>query len=173
MTVRSRRFVFTFLALSLSSIVFAQAPALDVKMGLWELTSKVTMGGQMPFDTSKLSPEQRAQVEASLKSSMGTHTTVNKTCMTKEKFDKSNFMSDMPGMTCTQTITTNTRSTLEASGVCTGGTGSMTMQMRFDAQSPTAVTGTMKGASTSAGKTLTTDATISGKWLGADCGSTK
>ena len=62
---------------------------------------------------------------------MGPHASVDKICMTKEKFEKSSFMTDAPGMTCKQTISTNTRSTLETTVACTG-TANMTMQMHID-----------------------------------------
>ena len=174
MTARSRRFAIALFSASITAVAFAQAPApaLDVKMGLWEITSTVNLGGQMPFDTSKLAPEQKAQMEAAMKGAMGAHTSVEKTCMTKEKFEKSSFMTTTPGMNCKQTISTNTRSMLEASVACTGS-GEMTMQMHLEAESSTAVKGTMKGTASAAGKTLTSDGTMSGKWLGADCGNTK
>lgn len=171
MTNPSRLFGSAVLFLSFAVAAFAQTPALDVKMGLWEITSVTDMGGQMPaIDTSKMPPAQRAQMEAMLKGMMGQHTNVTKTCMTREKFDQSNFMmSDQPGMTCKQTITTNTRSTLDASVLCTGER-SMTGQMHMDALSPTAMKAAMKMATTDQGRTMNIDMTMTGKWLAADCG---
>jgi ribosomal silencing factor RsfS len=162
------------LSLSLSAIALAQAPVLDVKMGLWEIASTMNIGGQMPgMDTSKMTPEQKAQMDAAMKSMMAAHTTTQKTCVTREKFNKSNFMmDDQPGMTCKQTVMTNTRSTLDAKVVCTGERG-MTMQMHVDALSQTAFKATMKSANTEQGKTMTIDGTMTGKWLAADCGDVK
>jgi hypothetical protein len=162
------------LSLSLSAIALAQAPVLDVQMGLWELSSTVNLGGEMPMiDTSKMTPEQKAQMDAAMKSMMGAHTNTQKTCVTREKFNKSAFMmDDQPGTTCKQTVSTNTRSVLDAKVVCTGERA-MTMQMHVDALSPTTIKGTMKSANSEQGKTITMDATMTGKWLAADCGDVK
>ena len=175
MASRARRFAIALLSVSIMTVVFAQTPALDVRMGLWEVTSVMKTAGDLPFDTSKLTPEQKAQIEAAMKNQMGQpQTTVQKNCMTKEKFEKSIFMADSPGMTCKQTLTTNTRSTIEGREVCTGTDNtSMTIQMHMDAQSQTAVKGTVKASAVTNGKTITSDGTMTAKWLGADCGNTK
>jgi hypothetical protein len=45
----------------LTTVVLAQAPALDIKMGLWEITTTTQIGGQTPqVDTSEMTPEQKA-----------------------------------------------------------------------------------------------------------------
>ena len=175
MNLTSRGLAVAFLSFSLSAIVLAQAPVLDVKMGLWEISSVTRIAGQMPgMDTSKMTPQEKAQMEAAMKSMMGTdHPIVSKTCVTREKFDKSNFlMEDSKGMTCKQTTTTNTHTALEAHVVCAGA-HSMTIQMHVDALSPTSFKGTMKSSTTENGKTLTADATMTGKWLAAECGDVK
>jgi hypothetical protein len=174
MNIRFRWSAVATLSLSLSAIALAQAPVLDVKMGLWEISSTMNIGGEMPMmDTSKMTPEQKAQMEAAMKSMMGAHTNTQKTCVTREKFDKSAFMGDdQPGMTCKQTVSTNTRSVLDANVVCTGERP-RTMQVHVDALSSTTFKGTMKSTSNEQGKTFTLDATMSGKWLSADCGTVK
>ena len=158
-------------SLSLSAIVFAQAPALDVKMGLWEITSTSNVGGQMPtIDTSKMTPEQKARMEAAMKGMLSPQSNVTKSCMTREKFNRSNFMTDDgAGVTCKQTISTNTRTSLEANVVCTGKLTS-TGQIHIDAPSPTSFTGSVKSANSEQGRTMTMNMTMTGKWLGADCG---
>jgi len=158
---------------ALGAAAAAQTPALNVQMGLWEISTTTDVGGQMPgVDTSKMTPEQKARVDAAMKGMMGSHTSVNKTCMTKEKFNQSNFMADQPGDMCHQTITTNTRTSLEGSVTCTGE-HPMTGQIHIDAPSPTAFTGTVKASSTDSGRTMTLNLALSGKWLGADCGAVK
>jgi len=170
----SRWIVATLFSVATAVVVLAQAPALDVKMGLWEMTSSIDMGGQMPaMDTSKMTPDQRAKIEAAMKGMMGGHTNVTKSCMTKEKFDRSSFMiQDRPGMTCQQTFTTNTRSTLDGTVSCTGE-HSMTVQMHAEALSSESVKVDVKSTSTDRGRTMNVNAAMMGKWLGADCGDTK
>jgi uncharacterized protein DUF3617 len=162
------------LSMSLAAVLVAQAPALDVKMGLWEMTMNSQVGGQMPaIDTSKMTPEQKAKMEEMMKSMMGAHTTVTKTCMTREKFEKSPFMTEnQPGQTCKQNISTNTRSTLEATVTCTGE-HAMDGQVHFEALSSTSVKGVLKMAAIERGRTMNFDSTLTAKWLGADCGSVK
>ena len=162
------------LSFSMAVVLAAQAPALDVKMGLWEVSTTVDMGGQTPqVDTSKMTPEQKARMEEVMKGMMGTHTSVTKSCMTREKFEKQAFMnSNERGQTCKQAITTNTRSTLESTITCTGE-HSMTAQMHVEALSPTSVKATMKSANAMRGGTMNVNVTMTGKWLGADCGSEK
>jgi hypothetical protein len=156
------------------AVVLAQAPALDVKMGLWEMTTSSVVGGQTPaIDTSKMTPEQRARVETAMQGMMGAHTNVAKSCMTREKFDRSSFMAtDEPGSACKQTITTNTRSTLEGTMSCTGEHPT-TGQIHIDALSSTNVKATIKMSETNQGKTMNVNLTMTGKWLSADCGTVK
>ncbi len=39
------------LLVPLTAVVAAQAPALNVRMGLWEITSTINLGGAMPVPT--------------------------------------------------------------------------------------------------------------------------
>jgi len=161
-------------AATTATVLFAQPPALDVKMGLWEVTSTTDIGGDMPpVDTSKMTPQQKAQVEQAMKSVMGSHTNTTKSCMTREKFEKESFMTgNQPGQNCKQTLTTNTRSAFDATVVCTGE-HPMKGQMHIDALSSTSIKGNFKAATTEQGRTMNVTATLTGKWLGADCGSEK
>ncbi len=172
MTTCTRWLTAAAVSVSLSTLLLAQAPALDVRMGVWEITSTIDIGGQMPaMDTSGMTPAQKAQMEAAMKGMMGPHTTTDKSCITKEDFSKSALMlgqSDEDAEDCKQTIATNTRSTLEGTVVCTGE-NAMTRQIRIDAVSPTSIKAVMKGTHTEKGRTTTMNATMTGKWLGADC----
>jgi hypothetical protein len=174
MLMSHRWFSSALLCTGLTTVVLVQAPALDVKMGLWEITTTTQIGGQMPqVDTSKMTAEQKAQVEALMKSSMGNHSNVRKACVTQEQLDKSNFlMGDQPNTTCKRTITANTRTTLEASVACTGE-HAMTAQMHIDALSPTNIKMNMQSSDTTQGRTMTMNVVTTGKWLGADCGGIK
>lgn len=167
------RWTVALLLSAAAAVVLAQAPSLDVKMGLWEITSTMDMGGQMPaMDTSRMTPEQRAQVEAMMKNMTGAHPTVVKTCITKEKFDRSSFATEQPGTTCTQNITTNTSSTLEATVSCKGG-AAVTSRLHIDALSSTSIKGSFTVATSEQGRGMNMNSTMTGQWLGADCGNVK
>ena len=165
--------VFTVAVVSVSIAVVAvaqQTPALNVNMGLWELTSAINIGGDRPaMDTSKMTPEQKARMEAAMQGMMGQHTSTTKSCITKDKFNKTTFFeNEDPNTTCTQTLSTNTRSTLDVTVVCTGARP-QTNQLHFDALSPTSFKGTIKSSSVARGQTMTMNGILTGKWLGADC----
>jgi hypothetical protein len=54
------------------TVLIAQAPALDVKAGLWENTVVTTMGMAVrQVDTSKMPPEQAAKIAEAMKGMMG------------------------------------------------------------------------------------------------------
>src|SRR4030095_5525618 len=110
------------------------------------------------------------QVESMMKSMQGAPVTT-KTCMTREKFLKSGFMTERPNQSCKQTITTNTARLLEGTVVCTGA-NPMTMQMRMEAPTSTAYKAIMKGKTTTArGGDVDMTVDMSGKWLGAERGA--
>jgi hypothetical protein len=177
MRIRSRAITVPLLWAGITAATLAQAPPapkLNVKLGLWEMTTSVNLGGEMPgmtgMDMSKMTPEQQAQMQAAMKAMMGAHTSVNKTCMTKEKLDSSTFMMpDGANATCKPTIGTNTATTLDADVSCTGAETTKA-HVHIVATSPTAITGTASATTSQAGKTMTMDLKTSGKWIAAACG---
>jgi hypothetical protein len=145
---------------------------LDVRMGLWEVTSETNMGGVPGVDTSKMSPQQQAAMAAAMKGAMA-KPTVLKSCMTREKFvTEGRPVPDQPGTTCSQTVQTNTAKVLENTMICTGDRPSRSVS-RTEAQSPTAFTGTVISTSSGRGREMTVTIKMTGKWLGADCGTVK
>jgi hypothetical protein len=160
------------LSTSLAAVLMAQAPSLNVRMGLWEVSSTMKMSGEMPgMDTSKMTPEQKAQMAAAMQNMMA-RPTITKSCMTKEKFDQKSFLADIPGDQCKQVLKTNTASVLDATVTCTGQRP-MTAQAHFESQSPTTFSGSMKSTTTEQGKSMNVDMTMAGKWISADCGDVK
>jgi len=159
-------------ALTLSALAAAQAPMLDVRMGLWETTSVTNMSNMMAgVDTSKMSPEQKAQMEAMMKN-MASKPITTKSCMTKEKFEKQSFMQQRPNSDCTQTVTRNTRTVMEATVNCTKPEP-ITGEITIEASSPTAFKGTVKSKGSARGREINVTIDMTGKWLGADCGDVK
>jgi hypothetical protein len=162
------------LLVALSAVLMAQAPALDVKFGLWENTIAMTMEGLPPgIDTSKMTPAQIAQMTAGMSAAMS-KPVVQKTCMTKEAMASDAFMlSEQPGMKCTREIKTNTRTSYVADVTCTGlqqMKGSVNIE---SSGGGTAFKGSAKMASTANGKTTNVSMAMTGKYLGAACGDVK
>jgi hypothetical protein len=157
----------------LAAAVLAQGvtPKVNVKMGLWEMTTSSQMTGDIPMpDTSKMTPEQQAQMKAAMGAMMGPRTATTKTCMTKEKFEKGEFTDQK---NCQNVITTNTSSVLEMQISCTQGQDKTTGQMHMEAPTPETLKGTFSGSAVMSGKTMKMSGTTTGKWIGADCGTVK
>ena len=116
-----RALISSFAIVGLGGMLAAQAPALDLKFGLWENTDVTNIGGAPPVDTSKMSPEQAAKMAEVMKGLAGDRTMTEKTCVKKEDLEKDSFM--LPhdaNTTCTRTVGTNTRAAYVADVTCTG-----------------------------------------------------
>jgi hypothetical protein len=166
--------VAVLLSMRLTGAVLAQAPALDIKMGLWEITTTAQIRGQMAIDTRDMTPELKDAMEKAMKKvASETYSSVAKKCVSKEWLAQWIFMGEPPaGHTCTQTPTKNTRASLDVTITCTGEHAS-TSQVHFDALSPSSIKGAMKITGTEQARTTTTSVALTGKWLRTDCGSEK
>jgi hypothetical protein len=168
--IAARTFFSSIALIGLGVTLVAQTPALDLKLGLWENTIVTNIGGAPPIDTSKMSPK----MTAAMKGMAGERTMTDKSCLKKEDLAKDSFMlPNESGMTCTRTITTNTKSSFVANVSCTGQR-EMKGQVSIESMSDgTAFNGSMKMAATTQGRTMDVNMKMSGKYLGADCGTVK
>lgn len=158
---------------SLAVVVCAQSAGLDVKLGLWEITQSAGVGGMPGVDTSKMSPEQLAQIQAMM-SAAGLQAHPMKTCLTKEKLEKETYALIMasPGNShCKQKLTTNTSSALDGTVECRGSESPS--QLHVEAASPTSIKGSIETTNTMRGRSMTTTMNVTGAWVGADCGKIK
>lgn len=152
--------------------VAAAAEKLNVKPGLWEINSTSRISGVPPLPPevlAKMTPEQRAQMEAAFKAETqkGPQRDVDRECITLEELERP-FQS-ANAENCTQTIVATTRTTQEVRLVCTGeykGSGV------FRVTTPTAetMTGTLDLSMGEAKNAMRIQAKLDGRWLGADCG---
>ncbi len=158
-------------AACLSLPIVAVADQLNVKLGLWEVTSTTHTSGMPPLPKAMLdqmTPAQRAQMEAAMKAeaAKGPETRTERECITQEDVENP-FQSETEG--CTQTIVTTTRTTQELRLTCTGefkGSG----VMRITTPTPESMTGTMDLKMGEGSNVLTMKSQYTGRWLGADCG---
>jgi len=155
----------------------------NVKEGLWEITlTHSTSGapGGMPADAlARLSPEQRAQVEAIMKQkgvSMSGNTTVVKNCVTKEKLAKGMAFSQNRG-NCTPTIVSSSPSHMEMKLHCedtdNGKKTTVDGTTAVDVVSSDSVKGTTHLVTKSQDHTMTSDMSFTSKYLGSSCGDVK
>lgn len=152
---------------------------LNLKEGLWEMTSTHSMTGMpaIPPDTlAKMPPEQRARMEAAMKQSGmgGPKTDVRKHCITKEKLEKQSAF-DENRKDCTRTIVSSTGSKLEMKIHCEGKDQQMSMDGAFvvEVVSSDSAKGSMHAVSSGNGRTVNMDFTFSSKYLGPACGDVK
>jgi hypothetical protein len=172
---QSCSFVFAGVVL-LGGGILSRAQTLDVKTGLWETTVISEMNGMPAIDTSKMTPDQRARIEAALKGrgGRGPSTSVVRTCMTKEKLDKMAFHEMAPNnnSSCKTSVVSSSRSAVDMKMECSGARKS-TGTMHFEAPSRESMKGTVKIATGDDGHSMTINMSMTGKWLGDDCGDVK
>ena len=159
----------TLLVLATATLV-AQAPALDLKLGLWEQTILTKLDGLPPgIDTSKIPPAQLAQMMAAL----GEHPITTRACITKEDLADETFMLQaQPDVKCKRTLSTNTKTSYAAEIACTGARTTKGV-VNIQTTSSEAFTGTVQMASTQDGKTTNVSMKLTGKYVGAACGNVK
>ena len=163
--------------LLVSTIALGQSnfQPLNVKTGLWESTTTSTTAGQAPLPSdmlAKLSPDQRARIEARMKanSAAKTRTFTNKQCETKEKLAEQPFGSQKE---CKSSIITSTATKAEIKMSCEYGDVKSTGTMNIEVLSPESVKGSGHMTSNGGGHTMTVNTSFTGKWIGASCGNTK
>lgn len=149
---------------------------LNIKVGLWEVTSTHSMKGMAaianipPETLAKMPPEQRAKIEAMTK---GTPTTdVRKECVTKEKLAKFSAFSDNRG-DCTRSVMNSTGSKLEVKFHCEEKQSSSDGTFKLEALSSDSIKGSMHMDANAKGQAMSMDFVISSKYLGSDCGDVK
>lgn len=168
------------------SLVFLLAPVLlaggnvqplKVKPGLWLTTITSTTSGQPPIPPGtldKLTPEQRAKLEAAMKAraSQGPQTRSYKKCVTQDDLNKDPFAEDKKS--CTRTVLSSTGSKMDVHEVCTETGGVKTdLTVHIEALDSENVKGSVHLNATGGGRTMIGDSNITAKWLGPACGGTK
>ena len=154
----------------------ATAAPLDVKLGLWESTVTTEASGAPPMDLSSLTPEQKARVEAMFRAraAQGPRTHVTKTCLTKEKLAKDPASEPPePGESCSTKIVSQSRTHWKGKRTCTLNGRKRQFDIDITAVSRERTKGTLKLVFSDASRTMKVNGTLSGKWLGSDCGDVR
>lgn len=174
--MRSKVLSAVVLALAASALAASKIQPLNVKPGLWEVTTTITTQGAMPIPDgllARMTPEQRARMEERMKASSAgaAHTTVRKECLTKEEQQKSEVFTDND-RTCKPTILTSTSTRLEAKTVCNAEGINAEGSIQVEALNPENVRGTSHAVMTG-NHDMKVDGKLTSKWLGPDCGKVK
>lgn len=154
---------------------------LNLKEGLWEMTTTHTVTGAPPISAealAKMTPEQRTHFEAMMKEhfSGAPQIDVHKNCLTKEMLDKKTVF-DQNQKECTRTVVTSTSSALEVKIRCQGQgkDHNMSSDGTFLLQTSGAESakGSMHSVTNGGGHTMNMDMTFTTKYLGPACGDVK
>jgi len=150
---------------------------LDVKLGLWETTTTSQTSGMPPVNIppdalARMTPDQRANVEAMMKGQGSPRTTTTKSCMTPEKMKRSEMFYEQKQ--CTKTVVTSTGSKLEMRIHCTmEGGAKADGTVRVERINSESTKGSVQMVSTSGDHTMNMNSTFISKWLSPDCGEVK
>jgi len=164
-----------FVAASIPAFAQRQAgkeyQPLDVKTGLWETTTSYKVSGDLPLPPGtleKLTPEERAQLEQSMKGSAATQTLIDKHCVTQK-----DLQHPLNEEHCTWNIVESSGSRARGSVVCEDQGIRMSGTGDFQAVDPEHMKGTAHLTTTGSDRSMSTDATFTSRWLGASCGDVK
>src|SRR5262245_23502371 len=148
------------------------ADKLNIKTGLWELTTVTSVSGMPPIPKEmleKLSPEQRAAVEEGMQheANRPPETQVSKECITQKDLEDP-FTGKEENKDCKHTIVSRSSTTQEIRLVCNGtpkGSGSF----KVSTPTPESMTGNLNIKMGEGKETMKIEAKVSGKWLSATC----
>jgi hypothetical protein len=148
------------------------ADKLDVKPGLWEITSTHQITGIPPMPKEwqdKVTPEQRAAMETAFKkeAEKGPQTDTERECITKQDAQQPFDVGD--ARDCTQTVVRTTRTTQEVRLACNGefkGSG----VLRVTTPTPETMSGSLDLQLGDGKDAMKVKSQLEGRWLGPDCG---
>ncbi len=152
----------------------------NIKTGLWEITETHAMTGMPPMASippealARMSPEQRAQMEAHMKDTFsGTpKSTTRKDCITKEKLEKDNLFADNR-QECTRTVLSSSSTATEVKIHCAEKEMTSDGTVKFEALSQESVKGTVRMVMTGHDHTMNMNIDFISKYLGPSCGDVK
>jgi hypothetical protein len=174
--------LFSVICLLASAVlaVTGQFQPLNVKTGLWQVNGTSVVSGLPPISPemqarmAQMSPEQRAKMEAMMKSTFGgTPQTISyKKCVTTKDLN-TNPWTNGPDEKCNWTVLNSTGSDMEVQGSsCEAGKNqgmNTDLHIKLHAVDSENVTASIQGTLTGNGHTVNINGTRTGKWLGASC----
>ncbi|MGA2725094.1 MAG: DUF3617 domain-containing protein [Bryobacteraceae bacterium] len=150
---------------------------MDVKLGLWEttMTNQTDISSMVPPEVlSKLTPAQRAQMEAAMGGRGGPRTSTTKHCITKDTTIEalaSAGRGNTKDVSCTRTFVTSTSTKMVIHMECTSGSNKTSGDVQTEVIDRENTKGSMvmnTGGASGRGGNMKMEWTS--KWLGADCG---
>lgn len=150
---------------------------LDVKLGLWESTMTNQMSGMPPIPEevlARLSPDQRAKMEAAMKArgAAGAQPRVTKSCLTKDTLAKAMTFGSEDNGACKRTVISSSSSKEEIRFECTDARTNVksTGNLHLEALNSENIKGASQMSSGDGTHNMNMQISFSSKWLSADCG---
>jgi len=171
---------FQFTIVSLGAALFAASSLsaqtlqkLDMKTGQWEITRTSDMSGMPPIPPevlSRLTPEQRAKMEAAMQArgARGPSTKVETRCITKEDLDKPLNL-DRDRASCKNTIVTSSSSKQEIKIDCDEKGMKATGTVKVEASNSENVKITSQINAGDGSHNMNMNMTMLAKWVGPSC----
>jgi hypothetical protein len=148
----------------------AQFQPLNVKTGNWQVTSvssaNVTIPPELQARLSQLPPEARAALQSRFGGQPQTNT--YNSCVKPSDLTQAPFQD--PNQKCAWKALSSTGSDLVAQGTCqAGANGTFVANIRIHAVDSENTTASVSVSGTANGSSMNTNATLTGKWVGATC----
>jgi Protein of unknown function (DUF3617) len=176
------RVLFTALTLTACGALAASASpiTLNLRPGLWQMTSQGQMTGAPPVPAellAQLPPERRAKLQAAMAASQARASAprVFKQCITRKSLQRGIEVDDKHDANhCRPTVVSSTATVMEMSVQCKDPRVTVSGLFHFETANPETVSGTVNMTMSMGGaKSMHVKRTIEGKWMGADCGDVK
>jgi hypothetical protein len=157
-----------------SAVWAADFRSLDVKTGQWETTVSGQTTGMPPIPDevlNRLTPEQRAKMQAAMQANSGSKANVSKHCMTPKDLEKGFNAADQAAAanSCSRLVVTSTGSKQEIRMECTSGEAKTTGSIKVEAVDSEHVKGSIQMTSSNDGHTMNMNYTFASKWVGPAC----
>lgn len=146
---------------------------LDVKAGLWEstVTTQIGMPALPPELLARMTPEQRAKMEAARQGRGGgsSRTDSSKHCVTKETLSQMLSFGDNRAQNCKKTLVSSTSTKQVIHVECTTAAMPSTGDLQFEAVDRETIKGSMVMKAGQGGRGMGNKMEFTSKWLSADC----
>ncbi len=166
------------LLVALAAFAGDKSQRLNIKTGLWENTTTIDQQGKVPIPAEmleRLSPDQRARMEARMKAQPNehTHTYTDKQCVTEKDLDNDALFSKPPAQGCTRQVVNFTSTSAEVHYVCEmdGAKGDGTVKVQV--LNPENVKGSGQIHAIAYGQPINSNSSFTARWLGSDCGKVR
>jgi hypothetical protein len=164
--------------------VLAREPMIDVRTGLWEMSSERSSEGmpQMPAASqippevlAAMPPEQRARLREAMQAARGgsKKARVSKVCVTRQAIERGLAFGSELRPSCTHNVRARSKNKWELQATCNEGGRRQTIDVSYEAPTPVTINGSVDIVMTDGKRRMAMKQVMRGRWLGPDCGDVK